>query len=299
MRTIDCLIIGAGPAGLTAAIYLARFRRSLVVADGGASRAAMIPVSHNYPGFPEGLAGRELLARLRSQARQFGASIVEERITGLTLADGGFETRLQGESLRARKVLLATGVCDEHPLIDHWEESVRAGKIRLCPVCDGFEAQDQNIGVISTPECCVAHALFLRNYSSRVTLFCRPLAPLPERSLAELAAAGVEVAQEAVETIRVTPSEAPLVRSVGGRECRFDTLYVLLGEAKGIEFATHLGAACRSTGHLELDQHQCTTVPGLYAAGDAVSYLHQVSVAIGQAAVAATHMHNSLPGNYR
>ncbi len=299
MRTVDCLIVGAGPAGLTAAIYLGRFHRSLVVADGGESRAAMIPVSHNYPGFPDGLAGWDLLARLRSQAKQYGGTIVEEKVQSLTLRDGWFETNIQGAPLRAQKVLLATGVLDEHPLVENWEESVRAGKIRLCPVCDGFEAQDQNIGVISTPECCASHALFLRNYSRRVTLFCQPAKTLPDQCLADLHAARVEVPGAAVETITVNQNEDPLVRTNDGREFRFDTLYVLVGEAKGIHFATALGAACRPTGHLELDEHQCTTVPGLYAAGDVVSYLHQVSVAIGQAAIAATHMHNSLPGNYR
>ena len=78
---VDCAVIGGGQAGLTAALYLARFRRRVVVIDAGQSRAALIPVSHNYPGFPQGICGNELLDRLRAQARLYGVEIVKEQPT--------------------------------------------------------------------------------------------------------------------------------------------------------------------------------------------------------------------------
>ncbi len=99
---MDCLVIGAGPAGLTGAVYLARFRRDVTVIDGGASRASWIPVSHNLVGFPQGLSGDALLQRLRAQAEQYGATILNGQVSSLILlADGTFEAIVDGSrSLR-------------------------------------------------------------------------------------------------------------------------------------------------------------------------------------------------------
>jgi thioredoxin reductase (NADPH) len=89
-RTLDCLVIGAGPAGLTAATYLARFKRRIAVVDSGHSRASYIPRSHNYPGFPDGINGEELLARLRQQAGRYGARVTTGLVEKLAIEDGSF-----------------------------------------------------------------------------------------------------------------------------------------------------------------------------------------------------------------
>src|SRR5215210_5599305 len=106
----DCLIIGGGPAGFTAAIYLARYRRKVLVVDDGHSRAELIPESHNYPGFAGGITGPDLLRALREQAQRYGAVLRHGRITDLQIAADGFVARCDGEQLSASKVLLATGI---------------------------------------------------------------------------------------------------------------------------------------------------------------------------------------------
>src|SRR5262245_6688067 len=98
---VDCLIIGAGPAGLTAAIYLARFRRELVLADAGRSRARLIPVSKNTPGFPGGIHGETLLGELREQAGRFGVEPVACRVTALEREGKGFVAMLSGADCAA------------------------------------------------------------------------------------------------------------------------------------------------------------------------------------------------------
>src|SRR6476620_8453542 len=92
----DCLVIGGGPAGLTAALYLARFHLSLKVLAAGDSRAAMIPCTHNHAGFPDGISGEELLVRMRAQAEKYGASIARGRVTRLDRADEGFKAEWGG-----------------------------------------------------------------------------------------------------------------------------------------------------------------------------------------------------------
>ena len=307
MQIIDCLVIGAGPAGLTAAIYLARFNRSVVVADGGASRASLIPVSHNYPGFPAGVTGGQLLSRLREQALQYGATIITAKITALEQRDGLFigtfnkdKSPNDQQQIFAKKVVLATGIHDEHPSVENWSAGVRTGKIRLCSICDGYDVIDQNIAVVSTLKCALDHAIFLRTYSKQITLFCAPSANyLPDDMRATLDAANVVVNNETVETFRISDTEKPVVIAQSGKEFAFDTVYVMLGEAKDSHLAIELGALCAATGRLVVNEHQCTSIDGLYAAGDVVNVLHQVSVSTGQAAIAATNIHNTLPYNYR
>ena len=108
---MDCLVIGGGPAGLTAAIYLARFRRRFLVVDAGASRASWIPVSHNHAGYPDGIAGTDLLARMRAQAERYGAEIIRGRVERLERPAGGGFTAVMADGSRheAERVLLATG----------------------------------------------------------------------------------------------------------------------------------------------------------------------------------------------
>jgi thioredoxin reductase (NADPH) len=111
----DCVIIGGGPAGLTAAVYLARYRRRIVLFDAGDSRAALIPESHNYPGFPEGVSGPGLLSALRKQAETYGITLISAPITELKREGGGFAAKFREDEVKSRFVLLATGIVDESP----------------------------------------------------------------------------------------------------------------------------------------------------------------------------------------
>ena len=159
---LDCLIVGGGPAGLTAAIYLARYRRTALLVDDGGSRAELIPASHNYPGF-KGIAGLDLLSRLRAQALFYGATLEDGRV-----AEGGFTAEWEGTNISARTILLATGLVDEIPAIEGLDLAKSGAAVRFCPICDGFEAMDRRIGVVGPLDHAVPKALFLRTYSRQV-----------------------------------------------------------------------------------------------------------------------------------
>jgi thioredoxin reductase (NADPH) len=293
--TIDCLIIGGGPAGLTAAIYLSRYCRSVLLADSGQSRAALIPESHNYPGFI-GVSGSELLARLRDQALEYGARIQHSEIISLH-CDNAFVARSEAGAMRARTVILASGLVDEAPPIEGMSDAVGSGKIRYCPICDGYEAIDKRIGVVGPFEGAGRKALFLRTFSRDVWLFATDTPQTRSDLEQRLGKAGVRVAGKPVRVRRDSCSIS--IALEGGTHEKLDVLYPGMGCYVRSRLATALGAGCNELGNLKVDEHQQTTVDRLYAIGDVVTDLHQLSVAVGHAAIAATHIHNRLPPNYR
>jgi thioredoxin reductase (NADPH) len=308
------VVVGGGPAGLTAAIYLARYRRRVVVVDEGESRCAWIPRSHNLPGFPDGMPGPELLERLRAQALRHGAVLVRGRVRRVAPADGGvhaggdgggdarpgaaaggFDAELAGGGiLRAAAVVAAGGVVDLQPRLPDLVAAVRTGRVRVCPICDAPEAAGAAIGVLGDGLHAMGEALFLRTYADRVVLLHHgDLDRLPAGGLARLAAAGVEVAGPPAVGVATT-EDGVLVRLADGSSLRVDTLYSAMGTRPRAEFLDGLGAELAEDGRLVVGARQETSVPGLHAAGDVVSGLNQIAVATGQAAVAATAIHNAL-----
>ena len=289
----EVLIIGAGPAGLTAATYLARFLRRVVVADAGEPRACWIPVSHNMPGFPAGITGGAILSRMREQAEEYGAVVEAGTVEDLRAVDGGFVARLNGRELSVRAVLLATGVVDHHPDLPGVEDAVRRSLVRICPICDGYEATGKAVAVIGDSDAGVREAAFIRTYSDQVTLIHIGAADaLTERAaLDRLSIALVEMPIEQVhlEDDRVTAF------SFGGQRMAFDMVYSALGTSPNASLAEVLGAErSEDDGRLVVDTRQETTVKGFYAAGDVVHGLNQIAVATAEAAVAATAIHNAL-----
>jgi thioredoxin reductase (NADPH) len=296
---LDCLIIGGGPAGLTAAIYLARFRRNVLVVDDGNSRAALIPESHNYPGFPAGISGRSLLGNLRKQAEEYGARLEQGRVEALVRDAGAFVARSGAQVWKARRVLLATGIIDESPDLPGLRDAVYRGALRYCPICDAYEAKDRRIGALGRVEIAGKKAMFLRTYSRDVVLLPidepTDMAPSIRDALNK---AGIRFPNVPVIDIERDDDRIAALLANGER-IEVDVLYPMLGCDVRSELATTLGARSNDIGCVHVDDRQRTSVDGLYAAGDVVTDLHQISVATGHAAIAATDIHNSLPRNFR
>jgi thioredoxin reductase (NADPH) len=294
---LDCVIIGGGPAGLTAAIYLGRFRRRVLVIDSGDSRAAWIPRSRNLPGFPEGVEGAVLLERMRDQARRYGAHLRRGRAETLTRGDDGvFSLNIDGEVVKANSALLATGVVENEPRLPHVIDAVKRGVIRICPICDGFEAIDKRIGVLGTGDHAAAEALFLRTYTAHLTLLLvgETDALSPETRL-NLSDAGICITHSPIESVGIQGDHLTALCTDDGQTHRFDAVYSAFGTTPQSALAQGLGAQIDESGRLYTSDHQETSVEGLYAAGDLVRGLNQISVASGEAAIAATAIHNRLP----
>lgn len=292
----DCLVIGGGPAGLTAAIYLGRFRRSVRLIDAGDSRAALIPVSHNYPGFPEGIGGEQLLQRLRAQAARYcGEAVVQGIVSRIRKSgDGPFEAESDLGTCRARNVILATGVVDIEPELPDIEGAVRRGLIRHCPICDGYEAAGRKVALIGHGKSGLREALFIRHFTDDLTLLTlgRDMA-LDERERALLGDAGIKVVEEAVDAVECKGGRIAALRFAAGAAHVFDTLYSSLGTQVRSALARDLGVDLAQNGEILTDRSGRTNVEGLYAVGDVVKGLNQICSGTGQAAVAATDIHNS------
>jgi len=293
VRQVDAIVIGAGPAGLIAGTYLARFRRSVIVLDGGPSRALWIPESHNTPGFPGGIGGRELVLRLRRQAETFGVQIVAARAEAIRPAEGGFEVGADGEAYAGRLALMATGLVDNKPDLPGLDAAILHGVVRMCPVCDAYEAVGKRIAVLGDGPLGLREARFLRGFSRDVVLL-HVGDSLGAEEIQDLARDGVAAAAVEFRGLAFAPDHVDA--EVGGESQRFDCLYLALGCRMNSEIAVAVGAAHDEDLNLRVDDHQRTSVSDLYAAGDVVRGLNQITVAGGEAAIAATAMHNRLRG---
>jgi thioredoxin reductase (NADPH) len=294
---LDCLIVGGGPAGLTAAIYLARFHLDIMVVDAGKSRASWIPCTRNVSGFPDGIKGIELLQRMRDQACKYGAKIETEFVTKLERnAKTGLFTATWGSGeATARTILLATGVTNRRPPMDEelHDQALARGLVRYCPICDGYEVTDKRVGVIGSDHHGVAEALFIRSYTADVTLIA------PDKALSlgpddqkRIKQAGIDCVDGPAQAVAIT-GECIVVDTAEGHYT-FDSIYPALGSDTHTQLAEMVGADLSNENCIKIDTHQRTSVPGLYAAGDVVIGLDQISHSMGEGGVAATTIRNDL-----
>jgi thioredoxin reductase (NADPH) len=294
-KPLDCLIVGGGPAGLTAAIYLARFHLDILVVDDGNGRAESIPCTHNHAGYPDGISGKELVQLMREQAQRYGARIERDYVTRLDKTDGGFCATWGSGSIEAKTVLLATGVKNRRPPMDEQlhDEALQRGLIRYCPVCDGFEVTDKRVGVIGSDSRGVAEAVFLRSYTADVTLIAPDSAlELTEEDKDQLKGAGIECVDGPAQAVAI--SDTCIVVDTAEGHYTFDSVYPALGSDTHNQLATQLDARLNEQGCIGVDARQRTSVDGLYAAGDVVIGLDQISHAMGEGGVAATTIRNDL-----
>lgn len=284
----DCVIIGGGPAGLTAGLYLGRFLRRVTVFDAGGGRARMIPATHNLGPFPDGISGRDLLARMRTSAGHYGARIEDARVMSIDRHGNAFRIGTNRGPVTTRNLIFATGVTNHPPPMSEQDHGtgVSHGLIRYCPVCDAYEARDKRIAVLGSGKNAVGEARFLRDYSTQVTLIAPPgHAAKSERGIISPDAPMDCLGLSDAKVVVTLATKATLL---------FDTLYVALGTTAHSDLAASIGVRLGPAGHIRVEEKQRTNVSGVYAIGDVTDGLDQIAVAMGQAAIAATAIHNTL-----
>jgi thioredoxin reductase (NADPH) len=230
-----------------------------------------------------------------AQAEKFGAVRELAEVTSLRAIEGGFGVRVGEREYGARSVLLATGVVNNRPEMPGaiHDEALARGLLRYCPICDAYEVTDRRIGVIGTGGHGAREALFLRGYSANVTLIAPDGAHAIESDYAEkLEAAAIACIAGPCTDYAIEGDEIALNTAQG--RLAFDTIYPALGSRIRSRLAVAAGARAAEDGCLEVDSHQRTSIPGLFAAGDVVKGLDQISHAMGEGGVAATTIRNML-----
>jgi len=300
---LDCAILGAGPAGLTALTYLARFHRHAVALGYHVMRPRLLLIdrTYNLPGYPEGVPGDVLLQRLRTQAEEMGGAVrttTAQRVEG---RDGDFTVHLEeGSPLRARKIILAMGVRDQEPDIPGIGAHV-GDFVRYCPVCDGYEHTGKRLGILGSGPAVARHALFLRTFSEHITVFLHGQSRdtlgryndiLSRNGIACHESRVVHVLEERGDAASEHRGRGICLED--GSEHPLAVLYSALGCHVNLAPVRDLGLSLDDEGYIVTGIDQRTCVPGVYAAGDITSQLNQISIAFGQAAVAAINLHNEL-----
>jgi len=277
----DAIIIGKGPAGISASLYLARagYRVLVFGKDKGAlERAEKI---ENYYGFPEPLSGAELVDRGIDQALRLGVTVAAEEVTGIGIEDSFLVKTPQGD-YRAKVVLLASGKSRSGLKVPGFEE-FRGRGISFCATCDGFFYRGKKLAVIGAGEYAAAELAELLHFTRDVTLFTNGATPVPGAFPAEIARVDARIARFAGD------ERFSAIVTEDGVEHPVDGVFVAIGAAGAADFAAKVGIALDGQ-DIAVDGDFMTNLPGMYAAGDCVGGFLQVTKAVSDGALAAKAM---------
>ncbi|MEU1303857.1 NAD(P)/FAD-dependent oxidoreductase [Streptomyces shenzhenensis] len=278
-ESYEAIVVGGGAAGLSAALVLGRARRRTLVVDAGEPRNA--PAAH-MQGYlsRDGMPPAEFLATGRAEIARYGVELVRDRAVDVT-RDADFGVTLAGgRAVRARHLVVATGLRDELPPVDGLAE--RFGRDVLhCPYCHGWEVRDRAFGVLATSPMSVHQALMVTQWSADVTLFLHQVAEdeLSDDELRRLAAARVRVVPGEVAGLAVAQDRLTGVRLADRTVHEREVLFVAPRAVPQTDLLVRLGAEMRETPFgtfPAVDERGLTSVPGLWAAGNASGFAEQV-----------------------
>jgi thioredoxin reductase len=288
----EVAIVGGGPAGLSAALVLARFRRSVVVLDAGQQRNLATHAVHNYLGL-EGISPRELLRRGREEARRAGAELRKGRVVGIRRRGGDFVVSIEDQpDLVAARIILATSLVDVMPDIPELDRFY-GRTIFHCPVCDAADFVDQPLVVVSWGQYADGFTLELFHWTKKLILTTQGR-PIADRQRARLERYGVEVVTERIERLEGQDDRLSAVVLEDGRRFPCRGLFFSIGHKPRNELAVGLGCEITDEGYVVVNEHYETTVPGVYAAGDITTLEEAVADAVAEGLIAATNISLSL-----
>ncbi|HSH31614.1 MAG TPA: NAD(P)/FAD-dependent oxidoreductase [Candidatus Saccharimonadales bacterium] len=288
----DCIIIGGGFAGLTAAAWLGRYRRRTLIISSGPSRNHASRALHGYPGFEGGDPSR-LLEVLRQEADRYNIKTVAGTVKQVKHGKTGFTVQANNRPYRARRLLLATGTSDRQPDVPHFADFAGTSAWH-CPACDGFEYSGQRLAVISWGPQMAGYALELLSYTNDITVLTHGHNPgAPADHLEKLKANHITVRQSQIAAMKGRGGQVEQLLLADGTIIPCDAVFYSLSHQPRLELIKQLG--CQTTDDcVVLNRKQETTVPGVYAAGDIAPLEELVVVAAAMGAVAASNIHKSL-----
>jgi thioredoxin reductase (NADPH) len=294
MTDFEVLVIGGGPAGLSAALYLARYDRHVALFDSGFGRSSWHQINHNYLGFPGGVPARHLRELGRKQISDYSQiECLDYKIESLRQDGNNFIATSQAGEWRGKSVIICTGVIDHYPHFDGWEDFV--GKSMFwCITCDGYGCKEKQVVVIGNTNDAVSEALQLSRFTKQLSVLTNSHENNITSAFEErLRQANIPFIHDKIETVSGHDGQFEAIQTQGGQRLELDQLFCQQGATPQSELAADLGVGLSETGYILVDTEQKTTIPGVYAAGDVTRlHSHQVSTAVhegGQAASAANY----------
>jgi thioredoxin reductase len=282
MHQYDVLVVGGGAAGLTAALVLLRARRTVVLVDAGHPRNAPAAEVHGFLS-RDGMPPADLIAAGRAEVAGYGGAMISDTVATI---EPGFRARLgSGAELRARRILVATGLRDEVPDVPGVTE--RWGlDVLHCPYCHGYEVRDQPLAVLGGSAEAVQHALLIRQWSADVVLFPHTDALTGDQPEL-LSARGIRLVEGRVARLTVAHGRLHGVELTDGTVVPRSAVFVRPRFVPNSDLLTGLGCEVDANGWVASDATGRTTVPGVRVAGNAADPRGQVITAAGQGSAAA------------
>jgi thioredoxin reductase len=292
--TYDCIIVGAGPAGLSAALMLGRCRRRVVVCDVGSPRNARSSGLHNYL-TRDGINPAEFLQLARREVERYPSIELRtaEVLDAAASTDGFRVVCGDGGQLSARKLLLATGVVDELPEVEGLGP-LYGTSVHHCPYCDGWEWRDQPLAILGRAEEALALALGLTVWSEDLVLCTDGPSGLSETDLEQLQGQGIEVREDRVTRLEGRDGRLERIVFETGETLPRRALFICSGQHQRSTLARKLGARFTSKGAVDTGTCEATDVPGLYVAGDSSKEAQFVIVAAAEGAEAGMAINKAL-----
>jgi thioredoxin reductase (NADPH) len=284
----DSIVVGSGPAGLSAAVYLGRFLRKTVVIDNNEGRSSGSQLNENYLGFPRGVRAERLRDLGQRQARRFGVRFVSGTISSAAVDKDQFVVSGDCGKWRGRTLILASGVTDVWPTFPRVERHI-GRSLFWCITCDGFRTWGKKLVLIGADDEAAVTALQFLAFT-RDILFVEETVEgenaISAKQSREMKRQGIKVVQGRIE--RAVGGAARLSAiTVNGERYPAEIIFSLLGSVPNSQLAAQLGALLDERGFVNITSEQRTNVPRFYAAGDITGpYAHQVSSAVHEGAMA-------------
>ncbi len=285
-ETYDVVVVGGGPAGLSAALMLGRCRRRVLVCDSGRYRNAASAGVHGFLS-RDGIKPIELVRIAREQLRPYGVLICESTVTNITGRSGRFRVDLDGgERIVTRRLLLATGMTDHIPPIEGIDE-LYGKSVHHCPYCDAWEHRDQPLAAYGNGHPGMGLAMSLKTWSADVVLLTdgpSRLSPSQKRELEDL---DIPVRRERIERLESARGELRRIVFKNGDMLARRAIFFNTGQNQTCNLAERLGCEFTKRGAIKTDKFERTCVPGVFAAGDCSRDVQFVAVAAAEGAIAA------------
>jgi thioredoxin reductase len=290
---LDVVVIGGGPAGLSAALLLGRCRRRVVVCDAGRPRNEAADALHGYL-TRDGVPPLELVRLGREELRPYGVELRQVLVTDVVQEADGFDVHLEtGERLAARTVLIASGVRDHVPDIPGLAECYGIS-VHHCPYCDGWEVRDRPLAVIGQGAGAASLALSLKTWSDRVVLCTNGRARISRTHQAQLAAHGITVVDGRIARVDHRNGRVRALVMDRGEPAACEAVFFATGQRQQSDLPKRLGCDLTRRGTVKTDRLGQTCVPGLYVVGDASRDVQFVIVAAAEGAKAAVAINQLL-----